>query len=278
MTSLSSHELVEVVDAETARQARALRERGIDPHLAAIVVGPDDRFAELKQRHGRAVGVETSIYRLPLSATVEDIAGVIGFLNVDPSVHGILIQLPLPLKSDATDQLIAAIAPTKDVDGLGTGRDDKPAQTLADLVRDTHHRGHFLPTTAWAMLALADHFKLDLTNALVVGQGRLVGQPLDQLLDQLKIKHQNVDLQTKSRDKIIAVADVILAGTDTEQPIFNRTTVKKDVAIIAASTEIDHDDLETWASALSPARGGVGPLTIALLHQQTVIAAAHAHA
>lgn len=255
--NLTSTELVDLIEVSVAQQARELHGRNIDPHLAAIVVGTDSRFVELKQRRGHTLGVETSIYRLPATSQIADITSIIGFLNVDPSVHGILIQLPLPdFTTEQIDQIINTIAPEKDVDGL---RADSP----------------FQPTTAQAMLQLAEHYKIDLTDCVIVGRGRLVGSPLHRLLDKQKIAHQVVDLNTKDGAKVIAQAKVILSGTDTLKPIFDRTTVRKDVAIIAAGNEIDHDDLDNWASALTPARGGVGPLTITLLLQQTVTAAKH---
>jgi methylenetetrahydrofolate dehydrogenase (NADP+)/methenyltetrahydrofolate cyclohydrolase len=277
--SLNSLELVEKLEAEIILKVRQLKSEGVDIHLAAIVVGEDDHFVELKQRRGRPLGIETSIYRLPASSLPEDVISVIGFLNVDQAVHGILVQLPLPksFTTEQTDQIINAIAPAKDVDGLSAGRDKQPAKSLSDLVRATHLRHRFLPTTAWAMLSLADHNQIDLHNAVIVGNGRLVGQALHQLLEQLKIKHQVVDLNTPDLATIIAQADVILAGTDTDKPIFNRTTVKKDAQIIAAGQEIDHLDLENWATSLTPTKGGVGPLTITHLFNQTVIAASTAH-
>lgn len=278
MISLNSEAITAETNNNTARRARQLRNQGIDPHLAAIVVGRDDHYVELKQRRGREVGVETSIYRLPEDTKLDDLLGVIGFLNVDDNVHGILVQLPVPYSDKEVEQIINAINPAKDVDGLGTGRIKIKSPQLTELVQTTHQRGGFLPTTAWSMLKLAEKYDLKFDQCLVVGQGRLVGQSLDYILDLLNVEHQVVDLQTKQLAEQIARAKLIFAGTDCEQPIFNRTTVKKDATIIAAGNEIDHDDLANWASALSPSRQGVGPLTIALLHEQTVIAAERAHA
>lgn len=265
--------MVDRLEKEIATKARELIAKDIQPHLAAVVVGDDDRFAMLKQRRGHVLGIETSIYRLPSSSLASDVTAVIDFLNIDPSVHGILIQLPLPFKTDEIDQILNTIRPDKDVDGLAQGWAPRLSPTLSDLVTATHGRGQYLPTTAWAMVELALEHKIELKDLLIVGRGRLVGQPLDQLLTQLKIDHSVTDATDKKSAEHIKKAAVILSGTDSPKPIFNRRNVAKDVTIIAAGNEINHESLDGWAKAVTPERGGVGPLTITLLLRQVIVAA-----
>lgn len=278
---LNSHDLVHETDNQTVARARALRQEDVVPHLGVVLIGEATPFVRLKQRRGHELGVEVSTYRLPDSVSVAEASAVISFLAVDPAVHGILLQLPLTAswQNHDIDALIDAIPADKDVDGLKNGRPDKlSADNIEAAAQEAHAAGTFLPTTAWSMLSLCHCYHLPLDETVVVGKGRLVGQPLHLLLKMMDQPHKWVDLQSVDREAAISRAGLILAGTDSVKPIFTDANVKAGVAICAAGQEIDHEALRDYAAFLSPERGGVGPLTVSYLMQQTVIAAERQHA
>lgn len=272
---VTSHNLVEQLDAATVRQARLLRAKGIDPHLAVIAVGAAARssYIRTKQKRGHELGIEVSVYQLPDSVTYGDIESVINFVNDDSGVSGAIIQLPLPasISSANRDRLLAGVAAIKDVDALSMGCHIKPGATIDQIIKQAAGAQRFVPTTAAAMLLLAQHEKLDLhKSVVVVGKGVLVGNPLHAILTAMKIPHIWVDKNSKGYMDAIKGADIVLAGTDATQPFLNKKTVKQGAAVLAAGSEIDHESLKGHAALISAKVGSIGPLTVSLLLRNTL--------
>lgn len=283
---LTSEDLVKQIDDDTVKVARQLIKKGIHPHLAVVLVGekPKTIFTELKRKRALSLGIVMSVYHVPPRAKLSDLLELIEFLNKDQEIHGIIVQLPLPakFKLNQIKQVLQAVKADKDVDGLGKGKFTKGEYTsLAKLEAAAKKDKKFLPTTAWSIIKLGQAYTVPLKSTksiVVVGKGMLVGQPLHQMLKQLKIRHQLVDDHSKSLERAIFGADVILAGTSATKPFLDERLVREEASIIAAGQEIDHRTLDGFVKALTPKKGGVGPLTISLLLNNLVTTCKNKHA
>lgn len=272
---ITSDTLVKELDDQTVLLARNLLSKQITPHLAVVAVGDtvDSPFIRYKKSRGRSLGIVVSVYTLPETASVGEVEKVIKFLNQDPEIAGIIVQLPLPKQFDKkqVDFILNAIDASKDVDGLGKGKIIAKAKDIIAMQDVAILKGGYLPTTAHAMLLLANEYKLNLNDGLlVIGKGRLVGNPLIELLSMLSIKCQQVDKESKELNNAIFSAKVIMAGTNTVDPFLDESFVQERAYVIAAGNEIDHKSLDGYAEAITPKKGGVGPLTISLLFINTV--------
>lgn len=263
MRLLNGTELAEFIEERQAHQVRSLRQAaGVEPSLA-IVVSVDnpviDIYMRLKQRYGADILVDVTVHRVEQTAVAETLQQ----LNADPKVHGIILQLPLADPTQ-TDELTALIAPEKDVDGLGPKPD-------------------FDPATAVAVLWLLAGYNIELRDkqVLLVGRGRLVGKPLEQILLRSGITPQVVTRTSNDLAKLCPEADVLITATG--QPgIITADMIKQKAVVVdagvaseggktvgdLAANVYERDDL-----TITPAKGGVGPLTICALFDNVIIAA-----
>ena len=251
-------------------------ETGVAPMLAVVLVGdfaPSKIYVANKMKASDAVGIATRDHVHPAGLTQAELLALLGSLNADPAVHGILLQLPLPKGLDE-DEAIAAIAPQKDVDGLhptNLGRLLAGAPTV-------------VPCTPAGCLEILDHYgaKLEGQEAVVVGRSRLVGKPLAQLL---LARHATVTMcHTRTRDlaEHTRRADVLCVAAGRPR-VITGDMVKEgawviDVGINRLETgrlvgDVDFDAASARAQAITPVPGGVGPMTVAMLLRNTLRAA-----
>ncbi|MBM3486937.1 MAG: bifunctional methylenetetrahydrofolate dehydrogenase/methenyltetrahydrofolate cyclohydrolase FolD [Alphaproteobacteria bacterium] len=275
--------LASALRARVAAAAADLRARaGIVPGLAAVLVGADaasEVYVRSKGKAAEAAGLRSFTHRLAADAAPAALLDLVHRLVADEAVDGILVQLPLPRQFDAS-AVIAAIAPAKDVDGfhvvnaglLVTGRSDQA----------------LVPATPQGCMMLLGsvHERLAGLDAVVVGRSNIVGKPVASLLlaadCTVTIAHSRTcDLETKCRNADILVAAVGRAGFVRGAWIKPGATVI-DVGInrVAGADgrarlvgDVDHDEARAVAGAITPVPGGVGPMTIACLLRNTVIAA-----
>jgi methylenetetrahydrofolate dehydrogenase (NADP+)/methenyltetrahydrofolate cyclohydrolase len=272
------------IRAETAEEGRRLAEAtGIVPGLAAVLVGNDPASATYVKMKGRAcgeAGFHSRILRLPEETSETELLGLVTDLNLDPAIHGILVQLPLPPKIDA-DRVMSAVDPAKDVDGfhpINVGR----------LVAGDLGAG-FVPATPAGILRLLRETGIDPTGAeaVVVGRSDIVGKPVALLLlhahATVTICHsRTADLATHTHRGDILVAAVGRPG------LVTGSMVKPGAAVIDVGTnrvpnpdgdgyrlvgDVDFDSVAKVAGHLTPVPGGVGPMTIAMLLVNTLEAA-----
>jgi len=241
-----------------------------------VLVGdfaPSKIYVANKMKASDAVGIATRDHVHPAGLTQAELLALLGSLNADPAVHGILLQLPLPKGLDE-DEAIAAIAPQKDVDGLhptNLGRLLAGAPTV-------------VPCTPAGCLEILDHYgaKLEGQEAVVVGRSRLVGKPLAQLL---LARHATVTMcHTRTRDlaEHTRRADVLCVAAGRPR-VITGDMVKEgawviDVGINRLETgrlvgDVDFDAASARAQAITPVPGGVGPMTVAMLLRNTLRAA-----
>jgi methylenetetrahydrofolate dehydrogenase (NADP+)/methenyltetrahydrofolate cyclohydrolase len=255
----------------------ALRARGVIPRLDVVVASQDPAslsYVRMKRRWCEMVGIEGQSFEVTAETTQQELISHIVKLNQDPSVHGVLIQHPLPSHLDETEALLT-LGPDKDVDGI-------TPQSLGRLVADLPG---FHCATPLGMMRMLDHYKLDVKGkrALVIGRSVIVGKPAALMLLQ---KHATVTIahsRTVDLPDICRECDVVVAAVGRAQMVkgdwikpgaividagYNRVEgVKTDVG------DVDFEAAKEVAAWITPVPGGVGPMTVASLLSNAVEAA-----
>jgi methylenetetrahydrofolate dehydrogenase (NADP+)/methenyltetrahydrofolate cyclohydrolase len=262
--------------ARLKERVAALSRRGIQPALAAVLVGdnPASRiYLRNKRRACEASGVHSEVHELPADSPTRALLAMIEKLNADSRVHGIIVQLPLPQQIDAA-RVVQAIAPAKDVDGLTW-------TSLGALVA-----GHpvFEPCTPRGVMALLDHagVAIDARQAVVIGRSTIVGKPMALMLmargATVTICHSRTrDLPAHTRRADILVVAAGRAGLVTGDMVKPGAAVI-DVGINRApggklAGDVDMASVRAVAGCVTPVPGGVGPMTVAMVIANTVLAA-----
>lgn len=258
-----------------APRVAALKEQGITPGLTVIVVGDDPASAIYVRNKERAcvkLGMNSQVLRFPAETTQEEILNTVRLLNQDDSVHGILVQLPLPRHIDE-QAVLRAIDPDKDVDGFHAMNAGRLMNGEPGFVACT-------PKGVMRLLEVSG-VELDGKNAVVVGRSNIVGKPMALLLLQknctVTIAHSHTkDLTAVTRSADILVVAVGRAGFITGDMIKPGAAVM-DVGINRVDGkvvgDVDFESTKEVASCITPVPGGVGAMTIAMLMENTVEAA-----
>lgn len=265
------------VRERVAAEVTELRAAGMRPGLATVLVGDDPAshlYVRMKHTACEEVGIESSHHGLAADARQEELAALLGRLNADAAVSGILLQLPLPAQIDA-GAMTAAILPEKDVDGLTPVNAGLLAQGRPSLV----------PCTPAGVMELLAHAELELelegSRAVVLGRSGLVGKPVAQLLlaANATVTHchsRTRDLAAVCREAEVLVVAVGKPGT-VKAGMVREGAVVIDVGInrtdAGLAGDVDFDAVRHKARAITPVPGGVGPMTIAMLLSNTVRAA-----
>ncbi|HET8670303.1 MAG TPA: bifunctional 5,10-methylenetetrahydrofolate dehydrogenase/5,10-methenyltetrahydrofolate cyclohydrolase [Candidatus Saccharimonadales bacterium] len=264
MKLLNGKELAEFIKERQARQVRSLRQAwGVNPKLA-IVLTVDNPvigvYTRMKKAYGTDILIDVDIHRIEQ----DDAAATIAALNDDPSVHGIIVQLPLE-RPEETEQVVNLVAPRKDVDALGA-------------------HAEFDPATPLAILWLLAGYNIELEKGkkvVLVGRGRLVGGPLERMLRASGIDVQSVDRKTKDITPIVSQADVLITATGTPS-VLHSNMIKQGAVVVDAGVageegktvgDLDPDVYERDDLTLTPRKGGVGPLTVCALFDNVIRAA-----
>ncbi len=262
---------------DIARDVAALKGKGINPGLAVILVGDDPAshvYVGNKIKACKEVGIESIEHRLPENAAAAQLDMLIRQLNNDPAVHGILLQLPLPKHLNA-DLFIQMIVPEKDVDGLTFVNQGKlVAGDATGLV----------PCTPQGSLRLIHSVKKDLSglNAVVIGRSLLFGKPMAQLLIGENCTVTTAHSKTRDLPAVCAQADILVAAVGRAKMVkadwVKPGAIVIDVGINRLDTgklagDVDFDEVVKVAGTITPVPGGVGPMTIACLLQNTLKAA-----
>lgn len=256
-----------------------ISELGLQPHLATVLVGEDPAshlYVNMKHRACERVGIGSISLNLPRDAKTKQVIEVVMRLNNDPQIDGILVQLPLPI-SISTDEVIEAVVPEKDVDGFHP-------YNLGRLLMGTPQ---LTPCTPQGIMTLLDEYHIPISGkrAVVVGRSIEVGKPLGMILlsadATVTFCHSHTrDLDTHTRTADILVSAVGKAGFITAD------MVQEGATIIDVGTnyvkgkltgDVDFKGVSTIAGAITPVPGGVGPMTIASLMENTFKAAWSRH-
>ena len=274
MQILSGKEVAAKVLAEVKAGVAALRAKtGVQPTLAVILVGDDPAsqiYVRNKKRAADEVGIGARDFLFPGGCSLGELLDTIRKINADSTIHGILLQLPLPKGMDE-DQAVAAIAPEKDADGLHP-------LSLGNLLGG---KPSAVPCTPAGCIEILDHYGIPIegAEAVVVGRSRLVGKPLAQLL---LARNATVTMcHTRTRDLAAHCrrADILCVATGKPRMItgdmVKEGAVVIDVGVTRLDTgklagDVDFDSVSARARAITPVPGGVGPMTIAMLMKNTL--------
>ncbi|MFC0533858.1 bifunctional 5,10-methylenetetrahydrofolate dehydrogenase/5,10-methenyltetrahydrofolate cyclohydrolase [Phytohabitans kaempferiae] len=273
--------VAEAVLAETAAATARLRERGITPSLATVLVGDDDASAgyiRIKQRQAAELGFASPHEHLPAAASQADLHRVIARFNADPAVHGLLVQYPIPAHLDY-DVALQSIDPDKDVDGMHPLNMGRLAVGLPGP----------LPCTPAGIETLLAHYEIPVSGreVVILGRGATLGRPLAMLLAQKRptANAAVTVVHTGVRDwpRYARRADV-LVGAAGVPGIIQPEHVKPGAVVIGAGVRYagrrllpDVDEAcASVAGAITPRVGGVGPTTVAMLVRNVVRAAERA--
>ena len=278
MQQLLSKSVVERIKEATRLQAAALIDEGIEPQLGVILVGdhPDSlKYISIKSKQAKEQGIILSLYHLESESTQEEVMETIRFLNEDEDMHGIILQLPLPahFSPEATDALLNAVAPEKDVDGLRGDWQGLPSVPLTlDQFLETSPLA--IPPMVCAILSLLSYYQIGFEGkkTVVIGEGRLVGGPVCRYLEKLGFEVDSVNEETPKILDRTAAADIVISGTG-QNDLVTYQWVKEGAVVVDCASDIHADSVGQVASALAPSVGGVGPLTVAWLLNNTVQAA-----
>ena len=254
------------------------------PHLAAVIVGEDgasQTYVASKEKACHSVGMTSSVYRLPVKTTEEELLKTVEFLNNDPEIDGYIIQLPLPKHIDE-DKVINAIKPSKDVDGF----------TSINVGRLQLGLPCFVPATPNGIMELIKRSGIETVgkDVVVLGRSNIVGTPMAILMSRKGID-STVTLchsKTKNLPEICRRADILVAAIG-KQGFVTADMVKPGAVVIDVGIhrvedpnspkgykilgDVDYEEVAKVASKITPVPGGVGPMTIVSLLQNTLKAA-----
>ena len=268
--------------ARVATETKKLKaDHGIVPGLAAVLVGEDPAsqvYVRNKNKQTVEAGMNSLGETLPAETSEADLLATIDRLNTDPAVHGILVQLPLPDQIDP-NSVIDAIDPAKDVDGFH----------LTNVGLLATGRGGMVPCTPLGCRMLLEDRLGDLTglNAVIVGRSNIVGKPMAQLLLDANCTVTVAHSRTANLEGVCREADILVAAVGRPQMIkgdwikpgatvidvgINRVPAKEEGKMRLVG-DVDFDAAAAHASAITPVPGGVGPMTIACLLRNTLVAA-----
>jgi methylenetetrahydrofolate dehydrogenase (NADP+)/methenyltetrahydrofolate cyclohydrolase len=274
------------IKAELTERVAALKAQGVTPGIATVLVGADPAsqlYVGMKHRQSEAIGMNSIQRELPADATQEQVEALIDELNVDPTCHGYIVQLPLPKHID-TDRILERIDPVKDADGLHPTNLGKLVLNVNSPIKTP------LPCTPRGVIELLIRNGYDLNgkHVVVVGRGVTIGRPMGLLLTRRDINATVTQVHTGTPDMspYLRQADVIVAGAGVKH-LITAEDVKPGAAVldVGVTRETDpetgknkvygdvHPGVAEVAGYISPNPGGVGPMTVALLMTNVVEAA-----
>ncbi|MCB4756874.1 MAG: bifunctional methylenetetrahydrofolate dehydrogenase/methenyltetrahydrofolate cyclohydrolase FolD [Elusimicrobia bacterium] len=280
---LDGKKIAATVLENVRKRCEALKSKGVVPGLATVLVGEDPAshvYVDQKIKKCQEFGLVSFHKPLPASISESDLIKIIDDLNRDTKVHGMIVQLPLPEGIDP-EKVISRIDPRKDADGLHPY--NQGAMSRLKSWDEIKRSGIPLPCTPAGIIQmlLFEKIAVEGKNAVVVGRSALVGKPVAQLLLSLNATVTIAHSQTKNLMKLCRNADILVAALG--KPHFiNKEGVKKGAVVIDVGIsrtenglkgDVDFDAVKNVASWITPVPGGVGPMTVAMLLQNTVSAA-----
>ena len=275
MQHLDGKALSCAIKATLKKEVEDLASKGVVPGLAVILVGDDaasHTYVAMKAKACKEVGIYSISHEMPSSISQDEILSTIEMMNQNPHIHGILVQLPLPAHIDTTT-ILEAITPSKDVDGFHP-------YNIGQLVAKLEG---FVPATPLGVMRLLEHYHIDVTgmNAVVVGASNIVGKPMASLLLNANATVTTCHIYTKDLASHTRNADILCVGVG-KVGLITADMVKEGAIVVDIGInkvgdklvgDVDYEGVAPKCSYITPVPGGVGPMTIAMLLENTVKAA-----
>nr|BFD68395.1 bifunctional methylenetetrahydrofolate dehydrogenase/methenyltetrahydrofolate cyclohydrolase FolD [Bdellovibrio sp. HAGR004] len=267
----------EVRSALVPRVANFKDKTGRPPHLSVVIVGDDPAshtYVKNKKIACEKVGMTSTIHSMPATTTQAQLNQALEKLNADPEVDGILVQFPLP-KHLSSDEVLRLVSPEKDADGL----------TYASLGYFFAGKPFVSPCTPAGVMQILKHYQISVQgrNVVVVGRSNIVGKPMAHMLTEA---HATVTLchsKTQNLSEVTRLADIVVVAAGKAR-FLGKEDFKKDAIVIDVGMhgsgqggklcgDVRFEELDGWVKAATPVPGGVGPMTIAMLLQNTCLLA-----
>jgi len=286
MTLLDGKKVSNAIKEEITAEVEKMKSRGEKvPHLAAVLVGDDGAsltYVGSKVKSCERVGFESTLVQMPHTTSEIELLHKIKELNEDDAIDGFIIQLPLPPQIN-TQKVLMAVDPSKDVDGFHPENFGKMALDMST----------FIPATPFGILELLERYNVDTKgkHTVVIGRSHIVGRPMSILMSRkgwpgnstVTLTHSN----TKNITQITSQADIIISALGV--PNFLKAEMVKDDAVVidvgitrvqdenaprgyVIKGDVDFENVSKKASFITPVPGGVGPMTIAMLLKNTLLA------
>ncbi len=271
---LDGKALAKDIRARLTEEVRQLKAKGVTPRLSVILIGRDPAsvtYTSMKKKACEKCGMISDLIELPEDISQEEVKKIISDLNADDSVHGIMVQHPVPRHLDELD-ILSTVSVKKDVDGIS-------AASLGNLVLGT---ADFVSCTPLGIVTLLEEYNIPIEGkkAVVIGRSIILGKPVALALLERNATVTICHSRTKELDKIIKDADIVVAAIG--KPEFVKGSWIKDGAVVVDAGynkvegrdkdvgDVEFEEAAKHASFITPVPGGVGPMTIAMLLSQTV--------
>lgn len=293
---LDGKKLSDEIKADVRKKVESLNKIGIDVGLALLLVGENPASVQYFQatlRTCKRVGITAYEFMLPYTASVNEILNIVHTINIDERINGLLVLMPLPAHMNVR-RIINSIVPEKDVDGLGAisvGRlaaDESSFQLFRQNQRDMLHecRGissiwSFLPCTPFGVIRLLEHHNITIKgkHVVIIGKSLAVGKPLSTMFLAKEATVTVCHRETKNLGSFTKQADILCSATG-RIGLIKGSMVKKGAVVVDIGItilkngniagDIDFKSVSKKASKITPVPGGVGPVTIAMLLENTV--------
>jgi methylenetetrahydrofolate dehydrogenase (NADP+)/methenyltetrahydrofolate cyclohydrolase len=286
MTILDGKKVSNDIKNEIAEHVSAMVKKGEKvPHLAAVLVGSDGAsmtYVNAKVKACERIGFKSTLIELPEYTSEDELLAEIHKLNTDPEIDGFIVQLPLPKQIDE-QKVLMAIDPDKDVDGFHPTNVGRMALDLPT----------FLPATPYGIMELLERYQIETSgkNVVVMGRSHIVGRPMSILMSQKRAAGDAtvtvVHSRSKNLEAITKAADIVVAAIGISE-FLTGDMVKEDVVVIDVGItrvpdatkkngyrlagDVHFESVSKKASFITPVHGGVGPMTIAMLLKNTLLA------
>ena len=272
MPLIDGRQLATYIRKQTKQRAELLIQKGTQPALAVLIVGddkPSHTYVRTKERAAKKAGINFLLKTLPKDASKEDIIKTINAIQSDPTVTGLIAQLPLPNRAWEND-VVNAIRPDIDVDCLTD-------TNLGKLVAETNT---IVPPTPGAVMDILESLDVDIAgkHVVIVGTGTLVGKPLAIMMMNRLATVVSCNVHTKNLTELCKKADILVSAVG-KKHLITENMVKESAIVIDAGVnfdkgvmfgDVDVDTVSKKAAYVTPTPGGVGPLTVARLLENTI--------
>ena len=276
MTILDGKKLSDKIKEEVKNEVEILKEKGLTPGLAVILVGNDpasQTYVRMKNNACKKTGIYSVVHEFPENISEKELLTTIDMINENPNIHGLLIQLPLPKHIDTT-KILERVSPAKDVDGFHPYNMGRLVEGL-----DT-----FAPCTPLGVMELFREYNISVygKDVCVVGASNIVGKPMWALLLNEMATVDICHIATKDLKEHTKRADIVIVGVG-KVNLITEDMIKEGAIVVdiginklpngKLTGDVDFENVSKKASFITPVPGGVGPMTIAMLLKNTVKAA-----
>jgi len=275
MTIINGKKIAEEIKKDLKRRVEKLKKRGLEPTLAIVLVGERSDckiYAKSKQNACEEIGIKSNLYIFPEDVKQEELIDFIDSLNRDDSVHGIIIEMPLPIHLNEK-LVLRAISPIKDVDGLNP-------ITIGNISIGNEF---ITPATPKGIIRILEKMKIPVEGkeVVIVNNSNVVGKPLALMLTNRFATVTICHVKTKDLKAHTIKADILITAVGLPN-LIKKDMVKKDVVVIDAGIkridnkivgDVDFENVKNVASYITPVPGGVGPMTVTMILENTLVVA-----